>query len=59
MPDEVDVWPLLEEALAGGKIAALPRFDPRGNDYVACRVQNSGRNCARAIRHPRAEGRLP
>jgi len=40
MPDEVDVWPLLEETLTGGKSAALPRFDPVGNDYLACRVQN-------------------
>ena len=40
LPDEVDVWPLLEESLAGGKIAALPRFDPASNDYLACRVQN-------------------
>ena len=28
LPDEVDVWPLLEETVAGGKIAALPRYDP-------------------------------
>jgi len=40
LPDEVDVWPLLEEALAGGKIAALPRYDSTSNDYLACRVQN-------------------
>jgi 5-formyltetrahydrofolate cyclo-ligase len=40
MPDEVNVWPLLEEFLAGGKIAALPRFDSANNDYVACRVQH-------------------
>ncbi len=40
LPDEVDVWPLLEEMLAGGKTAALPRFDPASNDYLACRVQN-------------------
>jgi len=39
-PDELDLWPLLEEALAGGKIAALPRFNPAGKNYVACRVQN-------------------
>ena len=40
LPDEVDVWPLLEETLADGKIAALPRFDSGSNDYLACRVQN-------------------
>ena len=40
MPDEVDLWPLLDEALAGGKIAALPRYNSAINDYQACRVQN-------------------
>jgi 5-formyltetrahydrofolate cyclo-ligase len=40
LPDEVDVWPLLEETLAGGKIAALPRYDSANNDYIACRVQS-------------------
>jgi 5-formyltetrahydrofolate cyclo-ligase len=40
MPDELNVWPLLEETLASGKIAALPRYDSVNNDYIACRVQN-------------------
>ena len=40
LSDEPDVWQLLEDALAGKKIAALPRFDPASNGYVACRVQN-------------------
>ncbi len=40
LPDEVDMWPLLEETLAAGKIAALPRYDSTSNDYLACRVQN-------------------
>jgi 5-formyltetrahydrofolate cyclo-ligase len=40
LPDEPDVWRLLEDALAGGKIAALPRFDSTGNCYVACQVKN-------------------
>jgi len=40
MPDEVDMWPLLAEILAGGKITALPRFDSVSNDYSARRVQN-------------------
>jgi 5-formyltetrahydrofolate cyclo-ligase len=40
LPDEPDVWPLLEDALAGKKIAALPRFDPASNGYVACQVKN-------------------
>jgi 5-formyltetrahydrofolate cyclo-ligase len=40
LPDEPDVWPLLEDALADKKIAALPRFDSAGNCYVACQVKN-------------------
>jgi 5-formyltetrahydrofolate cyclo-ligase len=40
IPDEADIWPLLAETLAVGKIAALPRFDPASNDYLACHVQN-------------------
>jgi 5-formyltetrahydrofolate cyclo-ligase len=40
LADEVDVWPLLEETLAGEKIAALPRHDSASNDYIACRVKN-------------------
>jgi 5-formyltetrahydrofolate cyclo-ligase len=40
LPDELDLWPLLEEALAAGKIAALPRYHPADKNYVACRVQN-------------------
>jgi 5-formyltetrahydrofolate cyclo-ligase len=39
-PNEVDVWPLLEESLAAGKNVALPRFDPAIQSYVACRVRN-------------------
>ena len=40
LPDELDLWPLLEEALAAGKIAALPRYHPAGKNYAACRVRN-------------------
>ena len=40
LADEVDVWPLLEEAMAGEKITALPRHDYASNDYIACRVKN-------------------
>ena len=36
MPAEPDVWPLLEEALAAGKIAALPRL-PSGRQTLRCR----------------------
>ena len=40
MPEEPDVWPLLEETLSGGKIAALPRFDKANRRYAPHRVQN-------------------
>lgn len=40
LPDETDVWPLLEETAAGGKIAALPCFVPADQSYAARRVQN-------------------
>jgi 5-formyltetrahydrofolate cyclo-ligase len=40
LPDEVDVWPLLQEAIASNKIVVLPRFDSAAKSYVACRVQN-------------------
>jgi len=40
LPDEADVWPLLEETVAAGKIVTLPRFDPADQSYAACRVQN-------------------
>jgi 5-formyltetrahydrofolate cyclo-ligase len=40
LPDEADVWPLLEETVTSGKIAALPRFDPADRSYAARRVQD-------------------
>jgi 5-formyltetrahydrofolate cyclo-ligase len=40
LPDELDVLPLLREALSAGKQVALPRFDPVRNSYLACQVLN-------------------
>jgi 5-formyltetrahydrofolate cyclo-ligase len=40
LPDELDVWPLLEQFLAAGKICALPFFDSAAQTYSARRVQN-------------------
>ena len=40
LPDEVDLWPLLETSLQAEKIVALPRFEPARQSYVACRVKN-------------------
>ena len=41
-PRELDLWPLLANALAGGKTVALPRFIAESNLYVACEVRNPG-----------------
>ncbi|HYT59275.1 MAG TPA: 5-formyltetrahydrofolate cyclo-ligase [Haliangiales bacterium] len=38
LPDEVDIGPLLTEALAAGKELALPRFDTQEQMYLARRV---------------------
>jgi 5-formyltetrahydrofolate cyclo-ligase len=40
LPDELDVWPLLEESLASGKIIALPFFDVEGKKYGTRRLKN-------------------
>ena len=40
LPEEVDLWPLLVEALADGKTVALPRFVSRTQTYTAARLQN-------------------
>lgn len=40
LPDELDVWPVLEWSLAGGKIIALPSFDRDENVYLARRIKN-------------------
>jgi 5-formyltetrahydrofolate cyclo-ligase len=39
MPGELDVWPLIQAALAAAKEVALPRFVAATNQYLACRVQ--------------------
>lgn len=43
---EPDISPLLADALAAGKLLALPRFDPAANDYVAARVIDPVRELA-------------
>jgi 5-formyltetrahydrofolate cyclo-ligase len=40
LPDEPDVWPLLEKLLPTKKICALPAFDSANQTYSARRVQN-------------------
>jgi 5-formyltetrahydrofolate cyclo-ligase len=40
LPDELDVWPLLEKCLASKMICALPAFDPVTQIYSARRIMN-------------------
>jgi 5-formyltetrahydrofolate cyclo-ligase len=40
LPDEPDVWPLLEKMLPTKKVCALPAFDSTTQIYSARRVQN-------------------
>lgn len=39
LPDELDVWPLLEKSLAAGKTSALPFFDATSDSYSARIIQ--------------------
>src|SRR5436190_23465207 len=38
-PAELDIWPLLAEALVAGKTVALPRFDLATRSYIGCEVR--------------------
>jgi 5-formyltetrahydrofolate cyclo-ligase len=40
LPEELDIWPLLETALNQKKQAFLPRFDPVKRTYLAHRVSD-------------------
>ena len=40
LPEELDVWPLLTEALAAGKKIGLPRFVAEDSTYEACQIQD-------------------
>ncbi len=40
LPGELDVWPLLAEALSAGKQVALPRFVAEDNAYEVCQIQD-------------------
>jgi 5-formyltetrahydrofolate cyclo-ligase len=43
LPDELDVWPLLETFAAQGKLCALPFFDPATQAYSARQVKDPAR----------------
>jgi 5-formyltetrahydrofolate cyclo-ligase len=40
LPDEPDIWPLVTQALLGGKIVALPRFSRQSQAYEVCQVRD-------------------
>jgi 5-formyltetrahydrofolate cyclo-ligase len=40
LPDELDIWPLLEKFLAAGKVCALPFYNSATKNYLTRRVQN-------------------
>ncbi|HYG23514.1 MAG TPA: 5-formyltetrahydrofolate cyclo-ligase [Verrucomicrobiae bacterium] len=44
LPNEIDIWPLLLDALGQGKIACLPRFDPSTEAYTAHRLVDPARD---------------
>lgn len=54
---EPDIWPLLQSALAQGRIVALPRFAPERDTYETARVCQPGRDLVTGrfgIREPSA-----
>jgi len=60
LPDEVNLWPLLEQALAEGKNLTLPRYDPRKKNYAAAQVTDLHRDLVAGvfgIREPAARCR--
>lgn len=40
LPQEPDIWRLVGDSLAAGKVVALPRYDAAAGKYVACRIQD-------------------
>lgn len=44
LPEELDIWPLLKDSLAAEKTVALPRFDAATERYVACEIEDIGRD---------------
>ncbi len=41
MAGELDLWPLVGEALAASRTVALPRFVPEDNLYIVCEIENT------------------
>lgn len=57
MRDELDVWPLVEQAIECGKTVLLPRFIPETRGYGVFQIADPARDCAPGkfgIREPSA-----
>ncbi len=60
LPIEVDIWPLVSEALTAGKIVALPGFEAEESSYVARQIENLETDFERGqfgIREPKPDCR--
>jgi 5-formyltetrahydrofolate cyclo-ligase len=58
LPEELDVWPLLADALAAGKPVALPRFVDAAQGYEAFQVLDPATDLEQGkfgIREPRSQ----
>ncbi len=44
LPDELDLRPVLREALAAGRVVALPRYQADRGEYEAAVIQDEGRD---------------
>jgi len=44
LPEELDLWPLVSEALSAGKRVALPRFDKETGTYAPSLIENPHRD---------------
>lgn len=56
LPEELDIWQLLLDALAAGKTVLLPRFSPEQKGYVACHIKDAAQDIRAGqfgIREPR------
>lgn len=47
MTGEVDLWPLLKDALAAGKQVALPSYEASTDQYFACQIVDFHRDLCR------------
>lgn len=58
MADELDIWPLADIALRGGKLLTLPRYNKATKEYEICQVRDLRLDILvgyRGIREPSAE----